>query len=258
MSDRKYGLYIDGRYIEVTEEVYRDDGYSGTNFEGPGVKRLLSFVKEGKVCCIIVKDISRFGRNFLEVSDYLEQIFPFLEVRFIAINDGYDSDDYIGTMGGIEIALRNLLYDMYSKDLSVKMCSALAVRRKRGDYIGPRPPFGYRFGSDRRKLEIDPVAAGYVKRVFELVLQGHSTGQIAIELNREGIPTPGQYKNYGKEKKQYHITGATGHWSSRNVLKILENRVYLGVVVNAKYKVTKIGGHQFKRVPDEERIYVTD
>ena len=99
-------------------------------------------VREGKICCIIVKDISRFGRNYLEVGDYLEQIFPFLGVRFIAVNDGYDSNDYEGTTGGIEIAFKSFLYDMYSKDLSVKMCSALKVRRKRGDFIGPRPPFG--------------------------------------------------------------------------------------------------------------------
>ena len=111
-----------------------DDGYSGTNFDRPAVKEMLSMVREGKICCIIVKDISRFGRNYLEVGDYLEQIFPFMGVRFIAINDGYDSNDYIGTTGGIEIAFKSLLYDMYSKDLSEKMRSSLIVRRKRGFY----------------------------------------------------------------------------------------------------------------------------
>ena len=130
-------------FIQPLEFV--DDGYSGTNFDRPAVKEMLSLVRAGKICCIVVKDLSRFGRNYLEVGDYLEQIFPFMGVRFIAINDGYDSNDYIGTTGGIEIAFKSLLYDMYSKDLSEKMRSSLLIRRKRGDFIGPRAPFGYRF-----------------------------------------------------------------------------------------------------------------
>lgn len=245
-------LYLDRQVLEFV-----DDGYSGTNFERPAVRRLLSLVREGRICCIIVKDISRFGRNFLEVGDYLEQIFPFMGVRFIAINDGYDSSDYDGTTGGIELAFRNLLYDMYSKDLSVKMCSALEIRRKRGDFIGPRPPFGYQFGSSKKKLEIDREAAGYVKKIFGLAGQGYSTGQIAVRLNEEQIPTPGQYKNGRSGKEEYHMLRAKGYWDRKMVLKILQNKVYLGIVENAKNKVTEVGGKRFKRVPDEERICVS-
>lgn len=232
-----------------------DDGYSGTNFERPAVERMLSMVREGKICCILVKDISRFGRNYLEVGDYLEQIFPFLGVRFIAVNDGYDSNDYEGTTGGIEIAFKSFLYDMYSKDLSVKMCSALKVRRKRGDFIGPRPPFGYRFSDNKKVLAVDDEAARYVKRIFALACMGCSTGIIAKKLNEERVPTPGQYKN--RERMQYHILDDEGYWNSKMVLKILENKVYLGMVVNGKYKVTKIGGSQFKRVADEDRVCVS-
>ena len=244
-------LYLDRQALEFV-----DDGYSGTNFERPAVRRLLSLVREGRICCIIVKDISRFGRNFLEVGDYLEQIFPFMGVRFIAINDGYDSNDYDGTTGGIELAFRNLLYDMYSKDLSVKMRSALEIRRKRGDFIGPRPPFGYQFGSCKKKLEIDREAAGYVKKIFELAGRGYSTGQIAVRLNEEQIPTPGQYKNERSGKEEYHML-AKGYWDRKMVLKILQNKVYLGIVENAKNKVMEVGGKRFKRVPDEERICVS-
>lgn len=246
------GLYLDRQVLEFV-----DDGYSGTNFDRPAVRQLLSLVREGRICCIIVKDISRFGRNFLEVGDYLEQIFPFMGVRFIAINDGYDSNDYDGTTGGIELAFRNLLYDMYSKDLSVKMCSALEIRRKRGDFIGPRPPFGYQFGSCKKKLEIDPEAAGTVKKIFRLAGQGYSTGQIAVRLNEERIPTPGQYKNGRSGKEEYHMLRGKGYWDRKMVLKILQNKVYLGIVENAKNKVTEIGGKHFKRVPDEERICVS-
>lgn len=248
LSDKN--LYPGTQRIEFV-----DDGYSGTNFERPAVKQMLSMVREGKICCIVAKDISRFGRNYLEVGDYLEQIFPFMGVRFIAVGDGYDSADYEGTTGGIEIAFKSFLYDMYSKDLSVKMRSALKIRRKRGDFIGPRPPFGYRFSDNKKVLAVDEEAANYVKKIFELACNGYSTGKIAVKLNEEHIPTPGQYKN--RERMQYHILDEEGYWNRKMVLKILENKVYLGTVVNGKYRVTKVGGKQFKRVADEERICVS-
>lgn len=171
------------------------------------------------------------------------------------IGDGYDSNDYEGTTGGIEIAFRSFLYDLYSKDLSVKMRSALEVRRKRGDFIGPRPPFGYRFSENKKVLAVDKEAAKYVRRIFELACMGYSTGRIAVKLNEEKIPTPGQYKNRGNP--QYHLLDGEGYWNRNMVLKILENKVYLGMVVNGKYRVTKVGGSQFKRVADEEQVCVS-
>ena len=248
-------LHEENLYPDMQTLEFVDDGYSGTNFERPAVRRMLSMVREGKICCIIVKDISRFGRNYLEVGDYLEQILPFMGVRFIAVGDGYDSNDYEGTTGGIEIAFRSFLYDLYSKDLSVKMRSALEVRRKRGDFIGPRPPFGYRFSENKKVLAVDQEAAKYVRRIFEFAGMGYSTGRIAVKLNEEKIPTPGQYKNRGNP--QYHLLDGEGYWNRNMVLKILENKVYLGMVVNGKYRVTKVGGNQFKRVADEEQVCVS-
>lgn len=248
-------LHEENLYPDMQTLEFVDDGYSGTNFERPAVRRMLSMVREGKICCIIVKDISRFGRNYLEVGDYLEQILPFMGVRFIAVGDGYDSNDYEGTTGGIEIAFRSFLYDLYSKDLSVKMRSALEVRRKRGDFIGPRPPFGYRFSENKKVLAVDREAAKYVRRVFELAGMGYSTGEIAGRLNEEKIPTPGQYKNC--DNPQYHLLDGEGYWNRNMVLNILENKVYLGMVVNGKYRVTKVGGNQFKRVADEEQVCVS-
>lgn len=233
-----------------------DDGYSGTNFDRPAVKEMLSMVRGGKICCVIVKDISRFGRNYLEVGDYLDQIFPFMGVRFIAINDGYDSNDYIGTTGGIEIAFKSLLYDMYSKDLSEKMRSSLIVRRKRGDFIGPRAPFGYQFSDNKKVLAVDKTAAEYVKRIFGLACEGSKTGEIAKILNKEKMPTPGNYKN--REKPQYHIIDGEGYWNSGKVRKVLQNKVYLGMVVNGKMRVTEIGGSHFRQVAEEEQICVPD
>lgn len=271
-------------YPSIRTLEFVDDGYRGTNFDRPAVKKMLSMVREGKICCIIVKDISRFGRNYLEVGDYLEQIFPFMEVRFIAVNDGYDSDDYIGTTGGIEIAFKSLLYDMYSRDLSEKMRSSLAVRRKRGDFIGSRAPFGYQFSENKKVLAVDTVAARYVKQIFHLACKGYGTGKIAKILNKEKVPTPGQYKNQkdyfqkffdsGQQERekqfrgyhdaarqdqgkvQYHIMNGEGYWDSGKVRKVLKNKVYLGTVVNGKNQVTEVGGSQFRQVPDEEQICV--
>ncbi len=243
-------------YPAVQPLEFVDDGYSGTNFDRPAVKEMLSLVREGKICCIIVKDLSRFGRNYLEVGDYLEQIFPFMGVRFIAINDGYDSNDHIGTTGGIEIAFKSLLYDMYSKDLSEKMRSSLLVRRKRGDFIGPRAPFGYQFSENKKVLAVDEAAAQYVRRIFGLACEGYETGKIAQILNKEKIPTPGCYKN--QEKQQYHIMDGEGYWNCGKVRKVLQNKVYLGTVVNGRTKVTEVGGSNFRQVPDAEQICVPD
>lgn len=241
-------------YPTIQPLEFVDDGYSGTNFDRPAVKEMLALVREGKICCIIVKDLSRFGRNYLEVGDYLEQIFPFMGVRFIAINDGYDSKDHIGTTGGIEISFKSLLYDMYSKDLSEKMRSSLLVRRKRGDFIGARAPFGYQFSDNKKVLAVDEVAAQYVRRIFGLANKGCGTGEIAKILNEEKIPTPGRYKN--QEKQQYYIMDKEGYWDCGKVRKILQNKVYLGTVVNGKVRVTEVGGSHFRKVPDAEQICV--
>lgn len=188
------------------------------------------------------------------MGDYLEQIFPFMGVRFIAINDGYDSNAYIGTTGGIEIAFKSLVYDMYSKDLSEKMRSSLLIRRKRGDFIGPRAPFGYQFSDSKKTLAVDEVAAQYVREIFRLACEGDGTGEIAKILNKEKIPTPGRYKN--REKQQYHIIDEEGYWNCGRVRKILQNRVYIGTVVNGRTKVTEVGGSHFRQVSDVEYICV--
>lgn len=233
-----------------------DDGYSGINFNRPAITKLLEQVKAGRIGCIIVKDISRFGRDYLEVGDYLEQIFPFMGVRFISVNDHYDSNNYIGTTGGIEVAFKSFMYEMYSKDLSIKMRTTLQMGRKRGDYIGPYPAFGYMFSKDKKRLVVDPVAAEYVKYIFRLAGLGYSTGMIAKKLNEEAIPTPGQYKNVVAGKEIYHIMDGTGYWRTKMILNIIQNKEYLGISVNSKTVVNKVGGDKFVRVPDEQRICV--
>ena len=125
---------------------FLDDGYSGVNFNRPGVQNLLKEVKENKVACIVVKDLSRFGRNYIEVGDYIEQIFPFLGVRFIAVSDNYDS---FKNSGGIEIGFKNLIHDMYSRDLSKKIKSVKRMHQEKGTYIGGDVPYGYVYSGNR-------------------------------------------------------------------------------------------------------------
>lgn len=231
-----------------------DDGYSGANFRRPQMQKLLEWVKQDRVRTIIVKDISRFGRDYITVGDYLEQVFPFMGVRFISINDNYDSDDYVGITGGIDIAFRSILYNMYSKDLSVKTNCARKMRINKGYFTGGMPPFGYEFASeDKRLLQIDPVASIYVKRIFELAIEGMRTGEIARILNNEKIPTPAVYKN--SKRKIYSLDEREQYWNPSKVRKILQNETYLGTVVNNINRVTEVGSKRFVRVPDEQRSY---
>ncbi len=123
---------------------FSDDGYTGTNLDRPGLQAMLEMVKELKIDCIIVKDFSRFARDYIELGTYLEQIFPFMGVRFISVNDGYDSQGCHGGLGDFEVNFKNLLYDLYSKDLSQKVRSSLAVRKEQGQYVSANAPFGYK------------------------------------------------------------------------------------------------------------------
>ena len=136
--------FIDSSILE-----FLDDGYSGTNFQRPGVLQLLKQVKEGKINCIVVKDISRFSRDYIELGVYLEQIFPFLGVRFIALNDNYDSIKCQEIGMDFASAFQNIFYDWYSKDLSIKVRTSLKTRKEKGEYISPNPPYGYQ--KDRKE-----------------------------------------------------------------------------------------------------------
>ena len=176
---------------EIKEFV--DEGYSGTNFDRPAIKELLLLCRQGEIDCIIVKDLSRFGRNYLEVGDYLEQIFPLLGIRFISINDRFDSKDFFGQRGGMDVALRNFIYEMYSRDLSQKVKSGVTTCMKRGEYYAGCMVYGYRKSSDGKKMEIDEGAAVTIRRIFQELADGknakaHSpnSGEAAPEARPAG------------------------------------------------------------------------
>ena len=185
-----------GKHPELHKvDEYVDDGYSGTNFERPDFKRMMQDIENRKINCIIVKDLSRFGRNYIETGRYLERIFPFMGVRFIAINDHYDSAEENDDKGRILIPFNNLINDTYCRDISMRVRSHLDVKRKEGQFIGSFAGYGYQKDpKDKNHLIIDEYAAGIVQEIFKLKLNGMSAQHIANHLNELGVLPPNEYK----------------------------------------------------------------
>lgn len=227
---------------------YVDDGFTGTNFDRPGFQKMLEQVKAGSISCVIVKDLSRLGRNYLEVGNYVEQLFPFLGIRFIAINDYYDSKDNNGANAGIDLAFKNILHDCYSRDLSVKVRSAQRTRMERGKYVNT-PPYGYRCDpKDKHHLIPDPVTAKVVQMIFKMKINGSSTSEIAAYLNKNQIPTPLEAK--GVKRRE----GLLLMWSHQAVLRILNCYKYTGAMVNHTRENQKLRDRNQKRLPESEWI----
>lgn len=226
---------------------FADDGYTGTNFDRPKLQKMLSMARSGEIACIIVKDLSRFGRNYLEVGDYLEHIFPFLGVRFIAVNDHYDSSNYIGTTGGIDIAFRNLVYQRYSQDLSEKVKSAMHLKMAKGKYIN-HCPYGYmKKPGVKHEMVPDPATAPIVREIFLKAISGKKSTEIAAMLNDKGVPTPMVYKKLSR-KGMYN----DAMWSHQAVIRIIKDYKYTGAMVNFKCENETIrASAQRKRKPEE-------
>lgn len=214
--------------LELYDE-YKDDGKSGSNFDRAEFQRMMKDIEAGKVNCVIVKDFSRLGRNYVETGEYLERIFPFLGIRFISVSDDYDSSS---ANAGEKLAatLKNLINDMYAKDISKKICSTMKNKRLRGDYIGNYAPYGYlKDENNRSRLVIDHEIAPIVVEIFELRAKGIGFETICRMLNEKGYPSPGRLRyergiitNNNKKK------GSELPWN-RHVLKdLLVNVVYIG------------------------------
>lgn len=246
--------YIAAHFVDCQITEYQDDGFSGVNFHRPGVQRMLEDVRNQRVDCIIVKDISRFGRDYMEVGSYLEQIFPFLGVRFISINDGYDSGEYQGSILGLEVNFKNLLYDLYSKDLSQKVKASLQVKKERGQYVSAHAPFGYqKLPDDRHRLRICEEEANVVREIFSLALQGATASQIAKKLNMENIPTPLEFRRReGSISRQ--PKGEKFFWGSGVVWRILHNPVYVGDIAYGKTEKEQVGGRSILKPREEWNI----
>jgi DNA invertase Pin-like site-specific DNA recombinase len=223
---------------------YADDGYSGTNMNRPSMIAMLKAAEDGQLDCIIVKDFSRFSRDYIELGTYMEQIFPFLHIRFISVGDHYDSRDMKGMTAELNTNFRSLLYDFYSKDLSVKVKSALAAKKENGEYACANTPFGYRKDpTDRHKLLVVPQESEIIRRIFKLAANGMSSMEIALMLNRESVKTPIQFKIEAGETKR-DPKGNHFHWSGQGICRILENSFYIGEMVYGKYEQQTVGGRK--------------
>ncbi len=234
--------YIDSHFASCQITEYQDDGFSGTDFNRPGVQRLLEDARNGKFDCVVVKDFSRFGRDYLEVGSYLEQIFPFLGIRFISINDYYDSACYRGNTSDLNVNFKNLLYDLYSKDLSQKLKASLQAKKESGQYVSANAPFGYeKSPDDRHMLVICEDEAEVVRKIFSLALRGGTSSQTAKKLNQEHVPTPIEFK-IRKGQTSRKPKGDRFYWSSSVICSILRNPVYAGDVQYGKTEKERVGG----------------
>ena len=238
---------------------YIDDGYSGLNFDRPSFQRMIEDAKVGKIDTIIVKDLSRLGRDYIGVGDYLEQIFPVLGVRFIAVNSYYDSNDYIGRTMGLEMSFGNLINTLYCKDTSKKLKSALQTKWKQGISTAGRLPFGYvKDKKDPHKWVIDPEAAKYVRLIFDLALKNHNTRMITDYLNEHNIPTPGQYRvrKTGKGVWNRVVSDEEWLWDTAKVWNILKTYAYTGALVHGRTSGIRVGGKERRTMPVRDQFIV--
>jgi DNA invertase Pin-like site-specific DNA recombinase/ribosomal protein S27AE len=231
---------------------YIDDGISGSRSDRDAYVRLLRDIERGAVDCVVVKDLSRIGRNMLDVDDLLMNFLVTLNVRFIAINNGYDS--FSSPLSNLELAIINLANQHYSRDLAVKSMTAKNVKSKRGEYLA-LAPFGYKKSeTEKNKLVPDEEAAEYVRLIFSLAGSGHRTVEIAQILNAQGVPSPSVYKirNGWSNMWTQVIDPDYCFWTNGVIYKMLKNTVYLGTLSANRFKVTEPGtGHTAPRPPDE-------
>ena len=244
----KYDIQICGEYA--------DDGVSGSSFERPEFNRMMADIEAGKINCVVVKDLSRFGREYIEAGNLLERVFPSLGVRFIAINDHIDTIDGLDSL---MVALKNIMNDAYCRDISIKTRSNLAVKRRHGEYVGAAPVYGYAKATENHnQLVIDDYAAHIVQDIFIWKIQGMSCYSIARKLNEMGVRTPYEYKlqcgiRFATSFKQ----NEESEWNAIMVRRILTNEIYLGTLIQGK---TTTPNHKVKKsyVKDKEQWAIVE
>lgn len=231
-------------------DYYVDDGFSGTNFNRPDFQRMISDIDAGTINTVITKDLSRFGRDYVETGMYLEKYFVDKDIRFIAPSDNVDT---LKNGFDIMVPFRNILNDVYARDVSRKTKSAFDTRARQGLFIASRAPYGYKKDpNDKHRLIVDEPAAEVVRRIFRLASDGAGYNRIAKVLHGEGVLNPIAYFNqnhpdfykseYWKKQYQWHVT---------SIQKILENEVYLGCVVHGRYGTKGIKGRRIRKPKDE-------
>ena len=229
-------------YVKKSEDLelvdfYIDDGYSGTTFDRPEYKRMFKDIVDGQVNTVIVKDLSRFGRNHIQSDDYIENILPGYNVRFISIIDDIDSYKNPKSVNSIAVPLKNLMNDQYARDISEKVRSTLKIKQLNGEFIGVTAPYGYlKNPKDKHKFIIDKETSYIIKKIFNMILLGKSRKEIAEHLNNKNVLTPSMYK-LSKEKTNNEELIRSKKWNAEIVNRILRNETYTGTLIqNIKTK----------------------
>lgn len=241
-------------------DTYIDDGFTGTDFNRPSFQRLLEDMRNGNINAVIVKDLSRLGRNYIEVGNYIEQVFPLFNIRFIAINDAVDSFKNPSSTNTIMVPFKNLINDEYCRDTSTKIRTSLQGKQKKGEFIGAFSAYGYRKDpKDKHKLVIDQSVADIVKQIFDWNVN-EGLGKIAIchRLNDLGILNPTGHKKIelGQNYSNFGIQDNTFLWTPSTVRNILKNEVYIGNTIQGKRRTKSYKVHKVEPVPKEEWVRV--
>ena len=233
-------------------DQYLDNGYSGVSFERPQWERLMRDVKAGKINCIIVKDLSRLGRNYIETGNFLERVCPKLGIRFISVNDNYDTHN-IRSQDELTVSVKNIVNDYYAKDISMKSGAALKAKRQNGEYIGSYAPHGYRKDpGNKNRLLVDPETAPVIRQIYEWRAQGLGYGTITRMLNERDIPSPGRYRFEHGIITNNNKKGSALLWNRHALSDILRNIVYIGHLAQGKCTASLIRGIPAHRVPETE------
>lgn len=243
---------IQGNVLE-----YVDDGYTGTNFNRPGFIRMIEDAKKGVIKVIVVKDLSRLGRDYIAVGDYIEQIFPMLGIRFIAINNYYDSWEHGGDAMGFDVAVNNLMNTIYSRDLSKKTIASKQTLWKQGLSSSGSAPFGYIPDPEHKgKWLLDEDAAKTVRLIFDLALAGKRTKSIALHLNEMGVKTPGIYNRERKLWGTRELVAPDKEqlWDSGKVGCIIRRYEYTGAFIGGRTKVLTVGSSSRQKRSEDEQI----
>ncbi len=232
--------YLRDKEEFIRHDTYVDDGYTGTNFDRPEFRRMIADIEANKINCVIVKDLSRFGRDYIDTGRYLERYFPERDIRFIAITDGIDSDRQTYDM---LLPIKNIFNEQYARDISRKIHASVGTKQKSGDFIGAFPSYGYQKSLlDKNKLIIDEYAASVVRRVFDLYIAGCGKLRIAAILNEQGIICPSEYKkSNGDNYRNSHKLDSTTYWTYSTINRLLQNEMYIGNMVQGK-KVQQMRG----------------
>ncbi|HBC4439908.1 TPA: recombinase family protein [Enterococcus faecalis] len=238
---------------------YVDDGFSGSNFDRPKFKKMIQDLEDKKFKTIIVKDLSRFGRDYIESGKYLQKIFPEKGIRFISVNDNYDSENADVSDTHLILPIRNFINDSYCRDISMKVKSSKEIKRKNGEFIGAFAPFGYKKDSkNKHKLVVDTEVSHIIERIFNMKIDGYSSKAIADFLNSIGCVTPSKHKENSGDNHTSGFVVKDSKWDAKMVNRIITNKVYIGVLEQGKTRKLNYKSKREVEVNEEDWIVIND